>query len=511
MQKLSLSHERHFSSAIALFRSSLAAHHDRPPPQTQNLSASAPLRLAGQEVALDSEHLGRNTSREAVNLPAVLLDLAAVQQRLETARLLRQLEQTLPLILRERSLLSSGAGGVLGFALLLPGGDLGLLAAERALVVLVVVELGVVVLDAVEQQVARLLQERVDGQVERVEVGAQRRLRLERVRVERRQVGREGQLVLGRLRGQLVQQRGEEVRVVDGEGQLDEDVVVAEAALLKACGESAVWFAGARRSRVLWDIPLGGELALLVGGHELGGQAEGAQAEGTLGAAADVVDEGDGTLVHLLLVEELVLDGVEVDEVAHAGAGVPADILGVNVDLAQELDHLVLVGDIGLGARSGGSGALLGIMRALGGHVDGGEGEAVGDLQRAVDVHADDGTGGGGGEGLGAVLDDLHDHKGLDLDRTERRILEKIGHGVLGGVGGRLPVSRWLWCRARRPVGQKFVVRPARTAHRAPPRLHGLGAPTNAAHRHARPFVLEGWSAFIRVTSNNEHNDEAVD
>jgi hypothetical protein len=66
---------------------------------------------------------------------------------------------------------------VLRLALLLPCCDLGLLTRERSLVVLVVVELRVVVLDALKEQVARLLEEGVDGQVERIVVGEEGRER----------------------------------------------------------------------------------------------------------------------------------------------------------------------------------------------------------------------------------------------------------------------------------------------------------------------------------------------
>ena len=97
-----------------------------------------------------------------------------------------------------------------------------------------VVELRVVVLDALEQEVARLLEEGVDGEVERVVVGEEGRFGRVGVLQEGGEVGREGELLLGGVRGELVEQRGEEVRVVDGDGDLDEDVVVAEAALLQA-------------------------------------------------------------------------------------------------------------------------------------------------------------------------------------------------------------------------------------------------------------------------------------
>lgn len=51
--------------------------------------------------------------------------------------------------------------------------------------------------------------------------------------------------------------------------------------------------------------------------------------------------------------------------------------------------------------------------------VDGRVWEAVCDFEDTVSVHAHDGAGGCGGKCLRAVLDDLHDHQGLDLDGAE--------------------------------------------------------------------------------------------
>lgn len=48
--------------------------------------------LARQQVALDSKHLGGDTRSEAVHLSGVLLDLSRVEERLQSTRLLRQLE-----------------------------------------------------------------------------------------------------------------------------------------------------------------------------------------------------------------------------------------------------------------------------------------------------------------------------------------------------------------------------------------------------------------------------------
>jgi hypothetical protein len=100
------------------------------------------------------------------------------------------------------------------------------------------------------------------------------------------------------------------------------------------------------------NLPLGGELALLVGCYKCRGQAVCAQVQSALRAPAHVVNQGDCPLVELVLVVELVLDGVQVDEVAHARARVPADVVCVHVHFPEELDHLVAICDVLLGARS---------------------------------------------------------------------------------------------------------------------------------------------------------------
>lgn len=127
--------------------------------------------LVGQQVALDGKHLARAGRHEAVDLARVLVHLASVEHALQTAGLGGELEQTLPLVLGEEGLVESGTGSVLLCALRLPGVDLLLLAAEHTLVVLVVVDLGVVGLDAVQKEIAVLLQEGIDVEGQVVEVG----------------------------------------------------------------------------------------------------------------------------------------------------------------------------------------------------------------------------------------------------------------------------------------------------------------------------------------------------
>jgi hypothetical protein len=123
----------------------------------------------------------------------------------------------------------------------------------------VVVELRVVVLDAFEEEVARLLQEGVDSEVERVVVGEEGRFGSVGVLLKSGEVGREGELLFGGVRGELVEEGGEEVGVVDGDGNLDEDVVVSEAALLQA-----VIVSSDSRARKSAFILVGGEFGLLV-------------------------------------------------------------------------------------------------------------------------------------------------------------------------------------------------------------------------------------------------------
>lgn len=87
----------------------------------------------------------------------ILLDLPGVEHALQSAGFLRKLEQALPLIFGERSLLEGSTAGVLRLALRLPGGDLLLFTSERSLIVLEVVVLGVVGFDSIQKQIAVLL------------------------------------------------------------------------------------------------------------------------------------------------------------------------------------------------------------------------------------------------------------------------------------------------------------------------------------------------------------------
>lgn len=101
-----------------------------------------------------------------------------------------------------------------------------------ALVELVVVDLVVVRVNALQEQVARLLEERVNREVEVVDrrvQGLPRRV-VAQLANRRRVLERVG---LGRL-GDLVKEGCEEVRVVDGDGELLEDILERELGLLQA-------------------------------------------------------------------------------------------------------------------------------------------------------------------------------------------------------------------------------------------------------------------------------------
>jgi hypothetical protein len=96
----------------------------------------------------------------------------------------------------------------------------------------VVVKVGVVGLDALEEQIARLLEKGVDREIEKVKGGVRGQLRRVSLNVVER--GRQGNL--GRLRWwrrYLVQERGEKVSVVDYYGDLDEDVLEGQLGLLQ--------------------------------------------------------------------------------------------------------------------------------------------------------------------------------------------------------------------------------------------------------------------------------------
>lgn len=167
--------------------------------------------------------------------------MSAVEHALQAARLLGQLEQPLPFVLGKEGLLEGCTGGVLGLALLLPVVDLGLFTSERTLVVLEVVGLGVVSLDAVKEKLAVLLEEGVDIERQVVEVGGKDG----RLGVRAGFQGGQRWGEVRRARGvgglELVNERGDQVGVVDFDRQFNEDVLVSQVGLLQPFDMSALF------------------------------------------------------------------------------------------------------------------------------------------------------------------------------------------------------------------------------------------------------------------------------
>lgn len=188
--------------------------------------------LTGEQVALGGKHLAGSGRDESVDLARELFHLAGVEHALQAAGLGGELEEALPLVLGEEGLLERGAGGVLLGALLLPVVDLLLLTAEHTLVVLVVVGLGVVGLDAVQEEIAVLLQVGIDVERQVVEVGGENGGFRVRAGLEGGERG--GKVGRGSGGGlQLVDEGGDQVRVVDLDGELIKDVLVADGGLLE--------------------------------------------------------------------------------------------------------------------------------------------------------------------------------------------------------------------------------------------------------------------------------------
>jgi hypothetical protein len=161
----------HTSFAIWTFPFLYKLHHKS---STATTAMQRALLVPRQQITLDGKHLARHPCRKPIHLSRILLHLPTVQQNVQPTRLRGQLEQARPLILGQQRLLRCSARRVLRLALRLPLRNLCLLARQRSLVVLVVVELGVVRFDALKQQIAGLFEERVDGEVEAVEVWVER-------------------------------------------------------------------------------------------------------------------------------------------------------------------------------------------------------------------------------------------------------------------------------------------------------------------------------------------------
>ncbi|KAI6757113.1 hypothetical protein HG531_002938 [Fusarium graminearum] len=202
-----------------------------------------------------------------------------------------------------------------------------------------------------------LLEEGVDRKVEVVDRGVQRGLESVAVEIIKRCGLLDG--TLDGSGGDLVKERCEEVRVVDADRDLGEDVLEGQVAL---------------------------------------------------GTLAGIVNEGDGVLVGALVVE-LVLDKVHIDKVAHGGTCVPTDVVGIDVDLLEVSDHLILVGNVLL-LSGGSSGELRSIaLVAIGcSGVDGREREGVGDFKETFTLHSNNSSGRNRRESRRAVLGDLHNN-----------------------------------------------------------------------------------------------------
>jgi hypothetical protein len=163
------------------------------------------------------------------------------------------------------------------------------------------------------------------------------------------------------------------------------------------------------------------------------------------------VDQRHCLLVQLLLVEELVLDRVQVDEVAHACAHVPANIVRVHVHLPEELDHLILVRGVRLCARGRRCEVrcvvlvvIVVAIAVLCGYIDSGERECVGNLKSTIYIHAHERASRWCRKGRTAVFDhfenDLRGVSGVtkamgcatyecfNLHRLDRGILEWVCH-----------------------------------------------------------------------------------
>lgn len=110
----------------------------------------------------------------------------------------------------------------------------------------------------------------------------------------------------------------------------------------------------------------------------------------------------------------LVLDHVQVDKIAEIRASIPADVVGIDIDLTELFYHFHLIGTIGLSSRSGSSQIrrrALVVMVAIGGrNFNGGERKRVCDLQVGLDVHPNQETGRDRWKGLRTVFYYFHNH-----------------------------------------------------------------------------------------------------
>lgn len=80
--------------------------------------------------------------------------------------------------------------------------------------------------------------------------------------------------------------------------------------------------------------PLSGKFGFFVGGHERRRQSKRPQAEASLRASAHIMNQGHCPLVQLLLIVILILDHVQVHEVAKIRTGIPSGVVGIHVDFS---------------------------------------------------------------------------------------------------------------------------------------------------------------------------------
>lgn len=128
------------------------------------------------------------------------------------------------------------------------------------------------------------------------------------------------------------------------------------------------------------------------------------------------------SFIGILLVVVLVLDEGAVAEVAHVGAGVPPNAIRVNIDFPKALNHLCLIRCVGFRSRRRCSivnmrTIVLRILR----EIDDREWEAVGDFERAVNIHANEITRRCRRKLLRAVFDDFQHHLQARQSRSHLR------------------------------------------------------------------------------------------
>lgn len=206
--------------------------------------------------------------------------------------------------------------------------------------------------DRVEKEIAGLFKEGVDAEVQAIEIRGER-------------VGAGGWIVLefgergGEVKGfgfrgflgNLVEEAGEEVGVVDLDGEFDKDVLVSEVGLLDAMDCVSTSFCMRMPARCF--LPLRGEFALLIRGGEARAQTVGLQTQAPLAALAGIEHKRDSLLIRCLLEESLVVDEVVAHKLTHGTANVPSSNLRIHIHISQQLDHLILVRNVALRSRRG--------------------------------------------------------------------------------------------------------------------------------------------------------------